>query len=58
MEDSPDWQRRRHNLNDYIGETIMLRFRMDNDGLEVMDITTDYDNLVSVWLADVRVMDE
>lgn len=58
MDDSIDWQQRRHNLEDYIGEVIMIRFRMDNDGLEVMDLTPTYPNLVSAWLADIRVMDE
>lgn len=50
-----DWERRRHNLVNYVGQTIMIRFRMDNDNLEVMDFTTDYTPYVSLWVTDIRV---
>ena len=51
-----DWELRQHSLDAYVGQTVMLRFRMDNDNLEVMDLTTDYSNYVSWWLTDIRVV--
>jgi hypothetical protein len=57
MSEVPDWQENRHNLADYVDQIIMVRFRMDNDGYEVMDMTATYPNFVSWWVTDITIAD-
>jgi len=52
-----DWRRRRHNLTDYVGEQIMLRFRYDNLGRNNWNEDRYKANIYynGWWIVDIRV---
>lgn len=57
MPNDGDWALRRHNLTSYVGEKIMIRFRLDNTGRDGINENRDSNNnyYTSWWVTDIRV---